>query len=134
MGTILTIILIIVGYFLFCFTRDSIADTNKVVKEGGIYNKYRTLIDHFVYGSNMKIIKQTNKYMCIVKNNSANTIIFHFQHAFDKINITFEVKSVFIGNHKLEWDFPETMPQIDMIKHIETRMEQYMNNVNSKFE
>ena len=65
--------------------------------------------------------------------NTSGSIVFHFQHTFDKIDITFEMKNILIGDHKLEWSFPETMPQTDMIKHIESRTRQYMNNVTSQF-
>ena len=44
------------------------------------------------------------------------------------------MKNVFLGEHKLEWDFPETMPQKDMIYQIETRTRQYMDNVTNKYQ
>lgn len=92
------------------------------------------MIDNFIDPeSGMKVIQKNNKYMCVGMNNNAGSVVFHFQHTFNKINITFEMKNVFIGDHKLEWDFPETMPQIDMIRHIENRTRQYMENVTSQF-
>ena len=110
------------------------AETDKIVKEGGIYNKYQTLIDNFIDpASSMNVIEKTNKYMCVGMKNSSGSIAFHFQHTFNKINVTFEMKNIFIGDHKLDWDFPETMPQSDMIKHIENRTRQYMDNVTSQF-
>lgn len=134
MSTILIFILVIVGFTIFSFIKDSIAETDKIVKEGGIYNKYKILIDNFIDPeSGMKVIQKNNKYMCVGMNNNAESVVFHFQHTFNKINITFEMKNVFIGDHKLEWDFPETMPQIDMIRHIENRTRQYMENVTSQF-
>ena len=48
MSTILIFILVIVGFVIFSFIKDSIAESNKIVKEGGIYNKYKTLIDNFI--------------------------------------------------------------------------------------
>lgn len=134
MSTILIFILVIVGFTIFSFIKDSIAETDKIVKEGGIYNKYKILIDNFIDPeSGMKVIQKNNKYMCVGMNNNAGSVVFLFQHTFNKINITFEMKNVFIGDHKLEWDFPETMPQIDMIRHIENRTRQYMENVTSQF-
>lgn len=134
MSTILIFILVIVGFTIFSFIKDSIAETDKIVKEGGIYNKYKILIDNFIDPeSGMKVIQKNNKYMCVGMNNNAGSVVFHFQHTFNKINITFGMKNVFIGDHKLEWDFPETMPQIDMIRHIENRTRQYMENVTSQF-
>lgn len=136
MSTIIIIILIIVGLSFFSFAKDSIAETDKIVKEGGIYNKYKTLIDNFIdteTGMGMKVIQKTNKYMCVGMVNSSGSIAFHFQHTFNKLNVTFEMKNIFLGNHKLEWDFPETMPQTDMMMHIENRTRQYMDNVTSQF-
>lgn len=133
MSGILLLILVIVGICVFPFIKDSMQETNRVVKEGGIYNKYKTLIDNFIDpGSGMNVIQKTNKYMCVGMKNNTGSIVFHFQHTFKRINVTFEMRNVFIGNHKLDWDFPETMPQTDMIKHIENRTRQYMNNVTSQ--
>lgn len=88
--------MVIVGFVIFSFIKDSIAESNKIVKEGGIYNKYKTLIDNFIDPeSGMRVIQKTNKYMCVGMNNNAGSIVFHFQHTFNKINITFEVKNVF---------------------------------------
>lgn len=133
MSGILLLILVIVGICVFPFIKDSMQETNRVVKEGGIYNKYKTLIDNFIDpGSGMNVIQKTNKYMCVGMKNNTGSIVFHFQHTFKRINVTFEMRNVFIGNHKLDWDFPETMSQTDMIKHIENRTRQYMNNVTSQ--
>ena len=110
------------------------SETDKIVKEGGIYNKYKTLIDNFIDPeSGMEVVEKTNKYMCVGMKNTSGSIAFHFQHTFNSINVTFEMKNIFIGDHKLDWDFPETMPQTEMIKHIENRTRQYMNNVTSQF-
>lgn len=134
MSGFLIFILIIIGFVIFSFAKDSIAETDKIVKEGGIYNKYKVLIDNFIGpNSGMKVIQKTNKYMCVGMKNNSGSIVFHFQHTFNKINVIFEMKNVFIGDHKLDWDFPETMPQTDMIKHIENRIRQYMDNVTSQF-
>jgi len=129
------IFLIIIGVFaVIHFARDSFNESEKVVKEGGIRIKYKTLIDNFADPtSGMKIVKETNKYICVGMTNSSGSIFFHFQHTFSQIDVTFEMKNMFIGNHKLEWSFPETMDQQEMIDQIETRTKQYMDNVTSKF-
>lgn len=44
MSTILIFILVVVGFTIFSFIKDSTAETDKIVKEGGIYNKYKILI------------------------------------------------------------------------------------------
>lgn len=134
MSGVLIFILIIVGFVIFSFAKDSMSETDKIVKEGGIYNKYKILIDNFIDPeSGMEVVEKTNKYMCVGMKNTSGSIAFHFQHTFNSINVTFEMKNIFIGDHKLDWDFPETMPQTEMIKHIENRTRQYMNNVTSQF-
>lgn len=134
MSGVLIFILIIVGFVIFSFAKDSMSETDKIVKEGGIYNKYKTLIDNFIDPeSGMEVVEKTNKYMCVGMKNTSGSIAFHFQHTFNSINVTFEMKNIFIGDHKLDWDFPETMLQTEMIKHIENRTRQYMNNVTSQF-
>ena len=66
--------------------------------------------------------------------NTSGSIVFHFQHTFNKINVTMEMKNIFLGEHKLTWEFPEDMPQEEMIRRMETRTRQYMDNVTAKFE
>ena len=135
MSTFLFFIIIIVVIVIISFTKDSYKENNKIIKEGGIRQKYKTLIDNFIDPeSGMHVIKETNTYMCVGMKNQMGSIAFHFQHTFNKINVTFDMKNIFLGDHKLDWDFPETMPQEDMIKHIETRTRQYMENVTSKYQ
>lgn len=134
MSAIVIFIIVIVGIIIFSFARDTYKENDKIVKEGGIHNKYRTLIDNFIdQDAGMKVIKETNTYMCVGMQNSSGHLAFHFQHTYNKINVKFEMKNIFIGNHNLEWNFPETMPQDDMIYQIETRTRQYMDNVTSKY-
>ena len=39
MSTVLIFIFVIIGIVVFSFVKDSITETDKIVKEGGIYNK-----------------------------------------------------------------------------------------------
>lgn len=134
MGTFLIFIIIVVAIILYSFAKDSYKENDKIVKEGGIRKKYKTLIDNFIdLDSGMKVIKETNIYCCVGMQNQVGHLVFHFQHTFNKINVTFDMKNLFLGEHKLDWDFPETMPQGDMIYQIETRTRQYMDNVKNKF-
>ena len=135
MSAFLIFIILVIVIVIIKFAKSSIVETDKIVKEGGMRIKYKTLIDNFIDPySGMKIIEETNKYVCVGMKNSSGSIAFHFQHTFNQIDVTFEMKNIFIGNHKLDWSFPETMDQDEMIEQIETRTRQYMNNVNSKFE
>ena len=135
MGTFTIFLIIIAVIVIFSFAKDSYKENDKMVKEGGIRRKYKTLIENFIGpDSGMKVVKETNTYMCVGMKNQMGSIAFHFHHTFNKINVTFEMKNLMLGDHKLDWDFPETMPQEDMIKHIETRTRQYMDNVTSKFQ
>lgn len=134
MSTFLVFIIIVVVIVIIKFAKNSVEETSKVVKEGGMRIKYKTLIDNFIDpSSGMKVIEETNKYVCVGMRNSSGSIVFHFQHTFNQIDVTFEMKNIFIGNHKLDWSFPETMDQDEMIEQIETRTRQYMDNVNSNF-
>jgi Asp/Glu/hydantoin racemase len=91
------IFLILIGIIIVIkFASDSSGDTDKIVKEGGMRVKYKTLIDNFVDPeSGLKIIKETNKYVCVGMNNAAGSLAFHFQHTFSVINVTYELKNVF---------------------------------------
>lgn len=135
MGTFWIFVLIIVTIIIFNFAKDSYKENDKIVKEGGIRKKYKTLIDNFIDpDSGMIVTKETNTYCCVAMQNHTGHVAFHFQHTFNKINVTFDMKNIFLGEHKLEWVFPETIPQEDMIYQIETRTRQYMDNVTNKYQ
>lgn len=134
MGTVILFIVIIFVISLFAFAKDSHKENNKLLKEGGMRVKYKTLINNFIEpDSGLKVVEETSNYVCVAMRNTSETIVFHFQHTFNKINITFEMKNIFLGEHKLSWKFPETMSQVDMIEQIESRIRQYMDVVSSKF-
>lgn len=134
MSTFLIFVGIIVVIVIFNFAKDSYNENDKLVKQGGMMVKYRTLINNFIDPeSGLKVVKQTNNYVCVGMQNSSGKIVFHFQHTFDKINVTFEMKNIFLGEHKLDWDFPEDMDQQQMINRIESTTRQYMDNVTAKF-
>lgn len=134
MSTFLIFVAIIVVIIIFNFAKDSYNENDKLVKQGGMRVKYRTLIDNFIDpDSGLKVVKETNNYVCVGMKNASGSIAFHFQHTFDKINVTFEMKNIFIGNHKLDWTFPEFMDQQQMIDRIESSTRQYMDNVSSQF-
>ena len=134
MSAFVIFLILIVIFIVIHFAKDSYNESEKVVKESGIRTKYKTLIDNFADpSSGMKILKETNKYICVGMTNSSGSISFHFQHTFRQIDVTFEMNNMFVGNHKLEWSFPESMNQQEMIEQIETRIRQYMDNVTSKF-
>lgn len=134
MEFIVFLIIAIVVLMIFHFIKDSYSESNSVAKEGGIRIKYKTLIDHFICPEEgLNVLSETNTYVCVGTKNAAGSMVFHFQHTFKKINVTFKLNNVFLGNHKLEWDFPETMPQEDMIRHIETKTRSYMDNVSAKY-
>ena len=134
MSTFVIFLIIIIVIVVVHFAKDSYNESEKVAKEGGIRTKYKMLIDNFADpSSGMHIIKETNKYISLGMTNSAGSINFNFQHTFNQIDVTFEMNNVFVGNHKLNWSFPETMDQNEMIYQIETRTKQYIDNVTSKF-
>ena len=134
MITFLIFVAIIVVIMIFSFAKDSYKENDKLVKQGGMRVKYRTLIDNFIDDdSGLRVVKETNNYVCVGMKNTSGSIVFHFQHTFDKINVTFEMKNIFIGDHKLEWSFPEYMDQQQMIDRIETSTRKYMDNVSSQF-
>lgn len=134
MTTFLIFVAVIVVFSFIKFLADSNKESSKVAKEGGILVKYNKLISHYTdpdFG--LRVISKSNKYVCLGMQNSSGSLVFHFQHTFNLINITFEMKNVFVGNHKLDWKFLETMSQDDMIKHIDNRIRQYMDNVWTSF-
>ena len=129
-----TFIIVVIIIIAINFFKDSYKENDKLVKEGGIYKKYQTLIDNFVVPEEgFNVVSKTNNYICVAMRNSTGSIVFHFQHMYSEINVTFEMNNILIGKHKLEWNFPETMSQTEMIKQIESRIRQYSDNISSNF-
>ncbi|MCQ2296316.1 MAG: hypothetical protein MJZ45_02820 [Bacteroidales bacterium] len=115
--------------------KDSTNENIKVKNEGGIRTKYSKLINNFIDpDSGMRIVEETDTYICIAMSNTSGQIAFHFQHTFGSINVTMKMNNIFLGKHKLEWDFPENMSQEAMITKIETETRQYMDSVASKLQ
>ena len=107
LSTILIFVILVVVVVVIKFAKSSIVETDKIVKEGGMRIKYKTLIDNFIDpSSGMKIIEETNKYVCVGMKNTSGSVVFHFQHTFNQIDVTFEMKKHLYWQSQIELVFP----------------------------
>lgn len=123
---IIIIVLFIIGKFLYDKSQVDI----KVGKEGGMRQKYKTLISHLLSAdSNAKIIKES-KDTIVIGNASAGGITnFGLIQTFNELTVQWRMESPIFGSHKLDWVFPEYGDQDKMIEKILNDLGKYQKNV-----
>lgn len=131
-------ILIIVGIILVIivirFAVSSNRQANYVTKQGGMRNKYRTLVDYILSGdSRARIVQEKATFLAIVLSTVGGRTEFLLQQTFGKITIQWRMESPVFGKHKLEWSFEEFMDQNLMIEKIESDIGEYTKNILGKF-
>ncbi|MBR0502538.1 MAG: hypothetical protein IJJ77_04765 [Paludibacteraceae bacterium] len=131
--TILKIIGIIVLIMIIRFVRDSYKQKDKVIKEGGILKKYSTVINWVLAYPEAKVLHQSNISITVGASNASGSTVFDISQTFGSVTIEYRVNSVLLGNHKLEWEFPEYDDQHKMIEKMENDIEKYLGNVMNNF-
>jgi hypothetical protein len=125
-----TFIGIVVLIVIIKFVYDSSQQKEAVQKQGGMTNKYATLIAHIMAGDpRTKITRITSDSVDIVLSNVGGATAFFLTQTFGKLTVQWKVQSPIYGNHKLEWDFPEFLDQDKMIERITNDVGQYQMNV-----
>lgn len=125
-----TFIGIVVLIVIIKFVYDSSQQKEAVQKQGGMTNKYSTLIAHIMAGDpRTQITKITSDSVDIVLSNVGGATAFFLTQTFGKLTVQWKVQSPIYGNHKLEWDFPEFLDQNKMIERITNDVGQYQMNV-----
>lgn len=122
---IIIVIVLIVGKFLYDRNQQSV----QIGRQGGMSNKYRTLIAHLMGGhSNTKIFQETSDSLSLGVSNAGGSTIFRLLQTFGKVTVSWEMSSPLFGKHKLEWSFPEFMDQNEMFERIGNDMVKYQEN------
>ncbi len=128
---------IIIGVILFIiikFASDNNKQANAVAKQGGMRNKYRTLVDFALSGhQHSHIVREDGTSITVGCGSAGGSTYFDIVQTFGTVSIKWRSTSIVMGNHKLEWQFDEFMDQEKMIDKINHDIEVYMTNVLQKY-
>ncbi len=123
------ILLFVVAVFVYLFISTKREEVTKVKSQGGLYLKYQELIDYFLTIPNIKVEKK-NSYSIILAVKDPTVITrFTIGHGFEDVSVFWFHQSVMFGTHSLKWNFPESLPQSQMIDTIEQELELYNRNL-----
>lgn len=123
------IVLVVIG-IIAKFIYDKNKVKANVAKQGGMLHKYKRLIAH-LKGENpeVKILKVSNDIVELGICNVSGVTVFSIVQSFKKVVVRWNVKSMVMGNHNLEWSFNEFKNQDEIAKVIHNELEIYQENV-----
>lgn len=128
------LIIAIILFIVIKFTRDLNKQANAVAKQGGMRNKYRTLVEYAISGHpESKIVHEDGTSIRIGCSTPGGSTYFSIIQTFGSVTIRWSQNSALTGKHNLEWQFDEFDDQELMINKIEADLSAYMSNVMSKF-
>ncbi|WP_036153864.1 hypothetical protein [Maribacter forsetii] len=125
----MTFIFIIVCVLGVWFVLDKKEEVDKVKNQGGLYLKYKELIDHFLTIPNIKVEKKNNTSIILAVKDPNVVTRFTVGHGFEDVSVFWNHHSTTFGKHSLNWSFPEGLPQSQMINTIENELEIYQRNL-----
>lgn len=132
--TLLILIGIIVVIMIIRFAKDSYRQSDKVTKEGGMREKYSTIVNWVLKSHpDAKVSNETNTAIMVGVKGVSGTTIFDIVQTFGTVTIQYKINNVVMGNHKLEWSFPEYDNQNEMIRKMENDISKYYENVMSNY-
>lgn len=102
------LVIIIVLFIITKFTRDLNKQANAVAKQGGMRNKYRTLVEYAISGHpQSKTVHEDGTSIDIGCSTPGGSTNFSIIQTFGSVTIRWSQNSALIGKHKLEWQFDE---------------------------
>lgn len=123
------IILLIVVVLAYLYVTTKKSEVSKINNQGGIFFKYKILIEYFLEYPGVKIeTKNSYSVILILKDKYAVTRIT-IGHGFEDVSVFWELNSIAYGKHNLKWKFPESLSQYQMIELIENELEIYNKNL-----
>ena len=121
-----TVALIIIIKFIY----DNTQQKEAVQKQGGMKNKYSTLISLIMAGdSRTRITNISSNSLDIILSTAGGTTAFFLTQTFGNLTVQWKMEGPIFGSHKLEWDFPEFLDQEKMFERISNDVEKYQINV-----
>ena len=122
-------VIFIGGILIYLFISTKKGEVQKVQSQGGLYLKYKELIDHFLTIPNIEIEKKNNYSIILAMKDKYVVTRFTIGHGFEDVSVFWSHQSYTLGNHSLNWKFPESLPQSQMIETIERELEIYHRNL-----
>lgn len=128
------IIIGIIVYIIIKFVSDNNKQANAVAKQGGMRNKYHTLVEYFLSGHERShIVREDGTSITVGCGSAGGSSYFDIIQTFGTVTIKWRSTSLALGNHNLEWEFDEFLSQDKMVNKIQHDIEVYMTNVLQKF-
>ena len=122
-------IVIVVVALIIKFFYDRHQQSVQIGKQGGMANKYRTLIDSILKEhQNSKIFQETSDSISLGVSSAGGTTVFRLLQTFGKLSVWWELTSPLFGKHKLNWEFPEFMNQEEMVERMANDLGKYQKN------
>lgn len=129
MSTFLILIGIIAIYVIIRFLRALNIQEKKVAVEGGMKRKYSILVNWALDSHpDARIIQETLSSISVGVKGVSGSTTFQFVQTFGTVTVQYIVRDVVMGNHTLEWSFPEYGNQEEMISKIEREISNYVIN------
>lgn len=97
----------IIALVLFSFTRARKTQQIKVIQQGGMIVKYRDLISFLMADPSAKITLVNAEHVIINLHGEHEVFRFIVAQTFGKVTVIWKLQDYRVGNHKLEWTFPE---------------------------
>ena len=118
------IIIAIVGYYIFSFSRDR----NKMLErqvdiKGGMAIKYEYLINRLTNYPSSRVIKLTRDHIHIRATEQHTSEDFLITEVYNSVVIEWVAQLAMMGTHKNKWTFPHNYPQEKMYSEIEEFIE-----------
>jgi hypothetical protein len=118
------LILGIIGYILYSFTKDRDQMLKRQVDmQGGMAKKYEYLIECMTHDPNAKVVKVTRDHIHIRATGQATATNFFITESFNLVEIEWVGQMSVLGTHKHKWSFAHNYPQEKMVHEIEEYME-----------
>ena len=93
------------------------------------------MVDHFLSSdTRARIFKETNTFISVGISGAAGSQIYYIMPIYGNVSIRMEIKNnPLLGNQKLEWKFPESMNQEDMIEKMNEDIANQMESLMNRF-
>lgn len=120
---VIFIILAIVVYFI-SYNKGNNEDIKKIYSQGGIDNKFYTLINYFYsIDRNMRILSKSDKYMTVgAIMNGTDMMEFSLHYNFSRVTIIWRFDTPIFGAISEKFEFPDYYSQEMMIDEINLKI------------
>lgn len=126
---IIIVILVIIIFIIIRFMLVREDQSSQIIKQGGMKNKYREIINALMADPRTKIFNESSDSITLGLSNMGGTTIFTLIQTFGSLTVQWKVDSPVFGKHKMDWSFPENQDQRTMVEKIESDLLNYQNRV-----